>query len=176
MISSVAESERLACSIEDNGDVYFVPAFAGLGSPHWDMAARGTIVGLTGGTGRAHIVRAALESIAYQTREILDEMQRASGIDLTDLRVDGGAVSNDFLMQFQADMLGVPVLRPSDTEITARGVASLAGIAVGLWSRETISEHLTIERTFHPEMDAGRCVDLLNRWKRAIEKAKGWAT
>ncbi len=132
IIESAAETEALAASVPDTGGVYLVPAFAGLGAPYWDPYARGTIVGLTRGSGRAEIVRATLEAVAYQTRDVLDLMRSESGIAVTQLRVDGGMVRNDFLMQFQADILGVPVQRPKVTETTALGAAYLAGLAVGL--------------------------------------------
>src|SRR5262249_22947010 len=134
VIKSAAETEAMARSLKDNGGVYFVPAFVGLGAPYWDQYARGTLLGITRGTGREHIVRAALGSIAYQTYDVLDAMRGDSGIEITELRVDGGAVGNDFLMQFQADILGIPVVRPENTETTAAGAAYLAGLAVGFWS------------------------------------------
>src|SRR5690606_25188069 len=138
---SADETESIAESVDSTDGVYVVPAFAGLGAPHWDQYARGTIVGLTRGTGRAHIVRATLEGIAYQTRDVLEAMRADSGLDLPALRVDGGAVANDFLMQFQADIIGVPVQRPAITETTALGAAYLAGLAVGYWaSHEEVAD------------------------------------
>ncbi|HLF63293.1 MAG TPA: glycerol kinase GlpK, partial [Saprospiraceae bacterium] len=175
IINTSSESEALANSIKDNGDVYFVPAFTGLGTPHWDMQARGMIVGLTRGTHRAHLVRAALESIAYQTADVLKAMQQDGGIQLQALRVDGGAVSNNFLMQFQADILGVPVVRPKLTESTALGAAYLAGLGSGFWTRHELAAHWQIDRTFEPRMNNAERERLLHRWRQAVEKAKGWA-
>jgi glycerol kinase len=176
LIASAADSEALAHSVSDNAGVYLVPAFVGLGAPYWDAYARGTIVGLTRGTGRAHIVRATLESIAYQTRDVVEAMQADSGLKLNTLRVDGGAARNDFLMQFQADLLGVPVQRPAVVETTALGAAYLAGLAVGFWpSREHIQEQWTVERAFEPAMSAKTRDTLYAGWKRAVERARGWA-
>lgn len=174
LIKTSSETEALANSINDNGDVYFVPAFTGLGTPHWDMQARGTLIGLTRGTGRAHVVRATLESIAYQTADVLQAMQRDGRIDLQALRVDGGAVSNDFLMQFQADILGVPVVRPKVTESTALGAAYLAGLGSGFWKEADLASSWEIDRTFEPDMNADSREHLLSRWRKAVEKAKGW--
>ena len=174
ILSSSAESESLANSITDNGDVYFVPAFAGLGTPHWDMHARGAMVGLTRGTTQSHIVRAALESIAYQTADVLEAMQHDGGIQLQALRVDGGAVANNFLMQFQADILNVPVVRPKVTESTALGAAYLAGLGSGFWKQEDLASHWQIDRTFEPKMKPEERKRLLHRWRKAVEKAKGW--
>jgi glycerol kinase len=176
LISSAAESEALARSIPDTGGVYVVPAFVGLGAPYWDQYARGTIVGLTRGTGRAHVVRAALESIAYQTRDVLDAMRADSGLELQALRVDGGAVRNDFLMQFQADILGVPAQRPVVTETTALGAAYLAGLATGFWSsQEEIARQWAVERTFEPNMSDDQRMSLYAGWKRAVRRAQAWA-
>jgi glycerol kinase len=177
IISSAAETQEMALSIANNGGVYLVPAFVGLGVPHWDPYARGTIVGLTRGSGREHIVRAALESIAYQTRDVLIGMQDDSGIELKELRVDGGAAQNDFLMQFQADMLGIPVVRPANTETTAAGAAYFAGLAVGFWkSLAEIGELWQRERTFEPQMSASEREALAAGWSRAVERAKSWIT
>ncbi|MBN8634507.1 MAG: glycerol kinase GlpK [Anaerolineae bacterium] len=174
LISSASESEALARSIPDTGGVYLVPAFVGLGAPYWDGFARGNISGLTRGSGKAHIVRAALESVAYQTRDVCDAMGADAGIPLTTLRVDGGMVKNDFVMQFQADILGVPVQRPQVTETTALGAAYLAGLAVGFWgSAEEIGRQWAVERTFEPTMSADQRESLYTGWKRAIERAKG---
>ncbi len=176
LIDHAADSDALARSVPDNAGVYLVPAFVGLGAPYWDAYARGTIVGLTRGTGRAHIVRAALESIAYQTRDVVEAMQADSGLTLRTLRVDGGAARNDFLLQFQADVLGVPVQRPAVVETTALGAAYLAGLAVGFWpSREAIEEQWTVERTFEPQMPAKTRDALYAGWQRAVERARGWA-
>jgi glycerol kinase len=174
LISSASETEALARSIPDTGGVYLVPAFVGLGAPYWDGFARGNISGLTRGSGKAHIVRAALESVAYQTRDVCDAMGADAGIPLTTLRVDGGMVKNDFVMQFQADILGVPVQRPQVTETTALGAAYLAGLAVGFWgSAEEIGRQWAVERTFEPTMSADQRESLYAGWKRAIDRAKG---
>ena len=175
IISAAAETEVMATSVEDNGGVYFVPAFVGLGAPHWDQYARGTIVGLTRGSTREHLARAALESIAYQTSDVLRCMRDDSGIDLTELRVDGGAVRNDFLMQFQADILGIPVVRPANTETTAAGAAFLAGLAVNFWSGTSeLSELWQREKTFEPRMSESERDRLLAEWTRAVGRAKHW--
>ncbi len=174
LISSAAETAALARSVPDTGGVYFVPAFVGLGAPHWDSAARGMICGLTRASGRAHIVRAALESIAYQTRELIDAMQADSGEPLAELRVDGGAAANDVLMQFQADILGCRVVRPVDTETTALGAAYLAGLAVGLWrSREEVERFWRAGHVFEPAMNAERREELFAGWKAAVVRARG---
>ena len=176
VIAHSAESEQLAASVPDTGGVYFVPAFVGLGAPHWDMYARGTILGLTRGTTRGHLVRAALEAIAYQTREVLQAAVADAGVSLEELRVDGGASANDLLMQFQADVLGVPVVRPVVRETTALGAAYLAGLAVGYWkSREEIAANWAAERRFHPAMEADRRETLFTGWRRAVARAAGWA-
>ena len=174
LIASAAESEALASSIADNGNVYFVPAFTGLGAPHWDMYSRGTIVGLTRGTGRAHIVRAALEAIAYQSADVLEAMSRDSSTRLNVLHVDGGASANNFLMQFQADILGTRVQRPAVIESTALGAAMLAGRAVGLWNDEQLRGLGESEREFAPNMDEATRRYLLRQWHRAVEKSSGW--
>ena len=175
IINSAAESEAMAISVENNGGVYFVPAFVGLGAPHWDQYARGTIAGLTRGSTGEHIARAALESIAYQTSDVLRCMRDDSGIDLTELRVDGGAVRNDFLMQFQADILGIPVVRPVNTETTAAGAAFLAGLAVEFWSgTDELSELWEREKTFEPNMSKSERERLLAEWTRAVVRASGW--
>lgn len=175
IINAAAETEAMAMSVEDNGGVYFVPAFVGLGAPHWDQYARGTIVGLTRGSSREHIARAALESIAYQTCDVLRSMRDDSGIELSELRVDGGAVVNDFLMQFQADVLGIPVVRPVNTETTAAGAALLAGLAVDFWSSESeLDELWQRERVFEPKMSDAERTRLLEGWSRAVERAGNW--
>jgi glycerol kinase len=175
LIRTASDVEPLAASVPDNGDVYFVPAFAGLGAPHWDAYARGTIVGLTRGTTAAHLARAALESIAYQVDDILDAIHRDSGIQLQELRVDGGASMNDLLMQFQADLLGVPVVRPDVTETTALGAAYLAGLAVGFWpSVEAIAGQRRIARRFEPLLPRARAQALRDRWHEALDRARGW--
>ncbi len=176
LISDATESEIVARSVPDTSGVYVVPAFVGLGAPYWDQYARGTIVGLTRGSGRAHIVRATLESIAYQTRDVLEAMHADSGLNLKELRVDGGAVRNDFLMQFQADILGVPVVRPAVTETTALGAAYLAGLATGYWqSQEEIAKQWAVEKRFAPAMSADQRDNLYGDWKRAVERSRNWA-
>lgn len=171
-----ADSEELALSVPDSGGVYVVPAFVGLGAPYWDMYARGVIVGLTRGTGRAHITRATLESIAYQTRDVLGAMEQDSGIRLNRLKVDGGAVANNFLMQFQADILGVPVDRPKVAETTALGAAYLAGLATGFWgSQEELADKWALDRSFTPTLPAEERERLYAGWRRAVERARGWA-
>jgi glycerol kinase len=174
--ASSAEIEGLAESVPDNGGVYLVPAFTGLGAPHWDPYARGTIVGLTRGAGRAHLARAALESIAYQSADVLQAMQKDSGQQLSELRVDGGAAANDLLMQFQADLLGVPVVRPRVLETTALGAAYLAGLATSLWSsREEIAAQWEAERMFQPQMNRDAADELLGRWRSAVHRSLRWA-
>jgi glycerol kinase len=175
IIRSSSEVEALAMSVADNGGVYLIPAFAGLGAPHWDPYARGIIVGITRGTTAAHIARAALESIAYQVADLLDAMHADAGIRLAELRVDGGAARNDLMMQFQADLLGVPVVRPSVTETTAIGVAYLAGLAVGFWKTpQEVSAQWQVERRFEPQMPVSLASNLRERWKTALERAKRW--
>lgn len=175
LIAHASETEAIARSITDTSGVYVVPAFVGLGAPYWDQYARGTIVGLTRGSGRSQIVRATLESIAYQTRDLLEAMHADSGLALQALRVDGGAVRNDFLMQFQANILGVPVQRPVVTETTALGAAYLAGLATGYWSSQAeIAQQWAVEKTFEPQMLVEQRDSLYAGWKRAVERAKGW--
>jgi len=176
IIQSSAEVEALSQRVDDNGGVYLVPAFAGLGSPHWDPYARGAIVGLTRGSSAAHIARAALEAIAYQTADILQAMESDSGISLRELRVDGGAAHNDTLMQFQADVLGVRVLRARIHETTALGAAYLAGLAVGFWSSaDELTAQWQVERIFDPAMDRSRVESLRAGWHNAVARAKDWA-
>lgn len=175
LIRSSAEIEALATSVPDNGGVYLVPAFAGLGAPHWDPHARGALVGITRGTTAAHIARAALESIAYQVADLLEAMQSDTGVSLPELRVDGGAAQNNLLMQFQADLLGVPVVRPAVTETTALGAAYLAGLAVGFWqSPQEITDQWRVERRFEPQMSRTQAQTLRERWRAALERAKKW--
>ncbi|MDZ4801243.1 MAG: glycerol kinase GlpK [Bryobacteraceae bacterium] len=172
-LGSAAESEEIASSVEGTGGVYLVPAFVGLGAPHWDGSARGTLTGMTLGTSPAHIVRAALESIAYQTRELMDAMQADTGSEVEELRVDGGASANNFLMQFQADILGRPIVRPFDVETTALGAAYLAGLAVGVWSGPEELETLWVrERVFEPQMDEARREELFAGWRHAVRQAR----
>jgi glycerol kinase len=175
IIKTSSEVESLARSVADNGGVYLVPAFVGLGAPYWDSYARGTILGLTRGTNKAHIARAALESIAYQTADVLAAMQEDAGIEISELRVDGGASKNDLMMQFQADILGVPVVRPKISETTALGAAYFAGLAVGYWkSEEELVQHWQVEKRFEPAMSQEQRSALLAQWRRAIERAKAW--
>jgi glycerol kinase len=175
MIDTAAESEKLAMSVQDNGGVFLVPAFTGLGAPYWDMYARGTVVGLTRGANRNHFVRAALESIAFQTRDVLEAMIRDSGLKPSVLRVDGGASRNNFLMQFQANLLGIEVLRPAVTETTALGAAMLAARAVGLWDTQKLQSIWAPENRFAPAIDAATREKLCAGWQKAVERAKGWA-
>ena len=175
LLGSAAESEFFATQVEDNGGVSVVPAFTGLGAPYWDMYARGAILGLTRGAGRNHIVRAALESIAYQTRDLALAMEADTGLPIQELRVDGGASANNFLMQFQADMLGCPVLRPEIRETTALGAAYLAGLAEGIWdSPEQIREQWALERRFQPSMEEKERHRLFTQWHRAVERSRRW--
>jgi glycerol kinase len=173
IIKHSADIEALASSVPDNDGVYFVPAFVGLGAPYWDSYARGTIVGLTRGSTNAHIARAALESIAYQTADVIEVMRQDSQLELSELRVDGGASRNDLLMQFQADILGVPVVRPKVTETTALGAAYLAGLAVGYWQNEAeIVQQWQMEKRFEPKMSADRRLRLLHSWRQAIAQTR----
>jgi len=175
IIRSAAETEELAKSVQSNDGVYFVPALVGLGAPHWDAYARGTIVGITRGTTKAHLARAALESMCYQTLDVVRAMERDSGIELKGLRADGGAVANSFLMQFQSDILGVPVEVPEITETTALGSAYLAGLATGFWeSREELDARWRLSRRYEPSMQEGERERLHRRWLRAVERSRGW--
>ena len=173
IIDSALESEDLARQAEGAEGVYVVPAFVGLGAPHWDMYARGAILGLTRDTGREHIVKATLESLAFQTRDVLDAMQKDSGIELKKLQVDGGASANNFLMQFQADILGADVERPQVIESTALGAAYLAGMAVGLWEKEQITENRRIDQTFIPVINETKRQTLYAGWQRAVKRSMG---
>jgi glycerol kinase len=175
VVYDARDSEYFATKVPDSQGVYVVPAFTGLGAPYWDMYARGAILGLTRGTNRNHIIRATLESIAYQTRDVLELMRSECGIDLCELRVDGGACANNFLMQFQADIMGVPVERPLIIETTALGAAYLAGLAVGFWKdQETIAGRRKVDRKFQPSMDEDKRHKLYTRWKKAVERARNW--
>jgi len=170
------EIEPLASSVEDNGGVYFVPAFVGLGAPYWDPYARGLIIGITRGTTKAHIARAILESIAYQTRDVIEVMQKESGININSLKVDGGAAKDNLLMQFQADILGIKVIRPKVMETTSMGVAMLAGLGVGLWnSLEELKSIWKIDKEFTPSMSEEKRSALYAGWKEAVKRAMGWA-
>ena len=173
--SDAADTEYFATKIENNGGVYLVPAFVGLGSPYWDMYARGTIVGLTRGSNRNHIIRAALEAIAYQSKDLIEAMKEDSGLSFSTLKVDGGAVRNNFLMQFQADILNTDVLRPEITETTALGAAYLAGLAVGFWKdKENIVKNWKLNRKFTPNLSEELRNKYFKGWKKAVEKAKKW--
>ncbi len=176
LIGSAAESETLAEKVADTQGVYFVPAFAGLGAPYWDMYARGAIVGITRGANRNHIVRATLEALAYQTRDVIEAMQEDSGLQLRRLKVDGGATANNFLLQFQSDILGTSVIRPQITETTALGAAFLAGLAVGFWENlDELRTQFAIDQEFLPNCKSDRKEALYLGWKKAVEKAKAWA-
>ena len=175
LIESAAETEELAASLDSNDDVYFVPALTGLGSPYWDPYARGALLGLTRGTGRAQIVRATLEAIAYQTVDAVRAQEAASGKALSALRADGGAVANAWLMQFQADVLGAPVIVPEIAETTALGAAYLAGIAAGVWDLEGVAAMWRERATYEPRMSADERESLLARWHEAVERSRGWA-
>jgi glycerol kinase len=175
IITHASETEDLAASLDSNDDVYFVPALTGLGSPHWDPYARGTIVGLTRGATRAHLVRAALESIAYQTVDAVRAQEAASGESVPSLKADGGAVANAWLMQFQADVLGVPVIVPEVAETTALGAAYLAGIATGLWTEDQVREMWREAARYEPRMEEAEREELLGRWREALARARGWA-
>ena len=174
-IEASSDVETLAASVEDNGGVYLVPAFTGLGAPHWDMYARGTIVGITRGTTRAHIARAALESTAYQTKDAMDAMKSDTGLDIPLLRVDGGGTANDLLMQFQSDILGIPIERHAIAETTALGAAYMAGLATGFWKdTKEIAENWRSDNRFDPSIDAATRNRLYSNWLRAVSRSKGW--
>jgi glycerol kinase len=176
-IGNSAEVERLAATVLDSGDVYIVPAFTGLGAPYWDANARGTIVGITRGTSRAHLARACLEAIAFQSADVLEAMQQDAGSPLAELRVDGGAAANDLLMQFQADLLGVPVVRPRILETTALGAAYLAGLTTSVWqSRAEIAAQWREEQRFVPRMERKDAEARMLRWRDAVSRSRGWAT
>ena len=175
IIENAAETSDIALSIPDTGGMYFVPAFAGLGAPHWDMYARGTMVGLTSGTSRAHIIRATLESIAYQVKDVLNVIQASSQIDVTVLRADGGGAANPFLMQFQADILGIPVEVPAISETTALGTAYLAGLAVGFWdNQQELSDQRLLNSRYEPRISTAESDKLYSSWLRAMERARNW--
>jgi len=174
LIKTASETERIANEVKDTEEIYVVPAFSGLGAPYWDMYARGAILGLTQGVTDKHIVRATLESLAYQTMDVLKAMEKDSGIELKTLNVDGGASANNFLLQFQSDILNVEVVRPDNIETTALGAACLAGLASGFWSINDITRRRKIDRTFSPLMDEQTRNKLYNGWKKAVEKAMHW--
>jgi glycerol kinase len=176
LVGHVADTEAAANAVADTGGVYVVPAFVGLGAPYWDERARGTIVGIHRGTTREHLIRATLESIAYQTRDVVDCLAEDSGVSPGALRVDGGACQNDFLMQFQADVLGIPVERPEVLEVTALGAAALAGLSVGFWSDHASLEAATGRRTrFQPRLGEEQRERLYHGWKRAVERSRSWS-
>jgi len=176
IIASASETEPLASSVPDTGGVYVVPAFTGLGSPWWDPYARGTIVGITRGTTRAHIARAVVEAMALQTADVVDEVARATGTELSEMRVDGGASVMNLLCQFQADLLGVTVRRAAIQETTALGAAYLAGLAEGVWgSPADVNDHWSADASFAPSMSADERARRLAEWRRAVERSRGWA-
>jgi glycerol kinase len=177
LIKSSSEVEALARTVNDNGGVYFVPAFAGLFAPHWRSDARGVVAGLTGYANKGHLARAALEATAYQTRDVLDAMQKDSGVALKSLRVDGGMAANDLLMQFQSDVLGIPVIRPKVTETTALGAAYAAGLAVGFWpDLDALRANWRQDRAWTPKMDAPTRDRLHREWLKAVQRSFGWVT
>ncbi len=176
LVRTASEVEALAASVPDNGGVYLVPAFAGLGAPHWDAYARGAMFGMTRGTTGAHLARAALESIAYQNADVLSAMEADASVKLEELRVDGGAAANNLLLQFQADILGVPVVRPTVLETTALGAAYLAGLAVGFWRDDAeVAAKWRVDRRFEPAMSRDQAAALRAKWNKAVARAKDWA-
>jgi glycerol kinase len=176
IIERAADVSALAATVPDTAGVYFVPALSGLGAPYWDPRARGAVVGITRGTGRAHLARAALEAIAFQSAELIEAMAADSGLALTELRVDGGATASDLLMQMQADLLGVPVVRPRVTETTALGAAYLAGLATGFWKDEAeIAALWARDRVFEPHLSRAESAARMQGWNRAVERARDWA-
>ena len=176
IIKSASESEALAATVKDNGGVYFVPAFVGLGAPYWDMYARGTIIGLTRGSSKGHLARAALEAIAFQVREVIEAMEKDTGLQIPVLRVDGNGSLNNLLMQFQADILGIPVQRTGLTDITAAGAAYLAGLSSGVWQNlDDIARIWQSSAIYEPKMSADERETLFSNWKRAVERARNWA-
>lgn len=176
IINTSSDVESLAKTVEDNGDVFFVPAFTGLGAPHWDQYARGTLTGITRGTNRGHIARAALEGIAFQTYDVLEAMRKDTQMDYTEIRVDGGASNNNLLMQFQSDILNAPVARPEITETTALGAAYLAGLATGYWkSIDEIKKQWKINKRFEPGMEPAKAESEVKKWKDAVKRSQGWA-
>lgn len=175
LIRNAPEVEALAREVDDNGGLYLVPAFVGLGAPHWDPYARGLLAGITRGATKNHVARAAIESMAYQVADVIDAMEADSGIETTELRADGGAAANDLLLQFQSDILDVPVVRPESLETTALGAAFLAGLAVDYWEDQTeLKEQWTLDQRFHPSMDPERVQTLRNGWSKAVDRAKRW--
>ena len=176
MLKNAGESEKYCLSVEDSNDIYVVPAFTGLGAPYWDQYARGVVVGITRGTGKAHLIRATVESLAYQVYDVIKAMEQDAGVPLNSLKVDGGACANNFLMQFQSDILNARVERPQCIETTALGAAYLAGIAVGFWKdREEIRKYWDLERAFEPDMEEEKRSGLLKGWKKAVRCSFDWA-
>jgi glycerol kinase len=177
LIDEARDVEPLAASVPDSAGVVFVPALTGLGAPHWDSAARGSLFGITPGSTAAHLARATLEAIAFQTRDVTDAMTADSGIGLQSLRVDGGAARNDLLMQIQADLIGVPVVRPQNIETTAVGAAMLAGLGSGLWpTQSSLAERWQIDRVFEPSIGEEEREERFHLWRRAVNRSLGWAT
>jgi glycerol kinase len=175
IIKDAAETEKIAQSVEDSGGIYFVPAFSGLFAPHWDMYARGAVVGLTRYVNRAHLIRATLESICYQTKEVADAMEADSGVKLSTLKVDGGAVKNNFLMQLQADILGVDVVRPTVDETTALGASYAAGLATGFWSTlDELRKNWQVDKVFKPKWSDQQRAEGLKVWKKAVSRTLEW--
>jgi len=174
LIEHAKDSEAISQEITGDNPVYVVPAFAGLGAPYWDMYARGAIFGLTRDTGKSHLVKATLQSLAYQTKDLINAMQEDSQVQLSALKVDGGASANNVLMQFQANILNTPIERPKNIESTAFGAAYLAGMAIGLWKKEDILANKVIDSRFVPNMDDDRRTKLYNGWKKAVERTMGW--
>jgi glycerol kinase len=176
LVDSSQDSEYMAKKVKDTNGCYVVPAFTGLGAPHWDQYARGTIVGITRGVNKYHIIRATLESLAFQVNDVISAMQADSGITLSTLKVDGGASANNFLMQFQSDIMGAPVHRPVCVETTAMGAAYLAGLAVGYWeSKEAVVKNWQIDKVFQPDMAEAERTELVNGWNKAVKCSYGWA-
>jgi glycerol kinase len=177
LISTAAESEAVANTVPDNGGVYLVPAFVGLGAPYWDMYARGMIIGITRGTNKGHIVRATLESIAYQVRDVVDVMSIEANVKIPSLRVDGGGTANSLLMQFQADISGIPIQLSNVPDTTALGAGFLAGLAVGFWQdTDELARKCSTAKIFEPKMSAEQREQLYHNWKRAVERSRNWAT
>jgi glycerol kinase len=175
IIASASDAGPIASSVSDAGGVFMVPAFVGMGAPYWDPFARGTIVGLTRGSGRAQLVRAAVEAMAYQTRDVVDATQGDTGRVLDELRVDGGASVMDVLCQFQADLLGIPVRRPSQTETTALGAAFLAGLGAGVWADADLADLWKLDRDFEPAISRDEADTLQAEWRRAVERSRAWS-
>ena len=175
LVRSAAEINELAATVKDSGGLFLVPAFAGLGAPHWDSYARGLLIGITRDTSAGHVARAALEGVAFQVADLLDAMQSDTGKKLKELRVDGGFTKSEYSMQFQADILGIPIIRPAVTETTALGAAYLAGLAVAFWKNiDSVASQWKVEKTFEPKMPPSQAHELRARWQQALARAKGW--